>query len=389
MGDPLAAFDACQNSQQPRSPSDIVAKQATALASLMKAMGITTCTTVDAGVSTPLIPILAAQVAVSVGCEQLSVMATSIDTTQRVLQCAINSVSQSSSTFVMQKNNITIQLTGHAHIDCLSVSQTINSKIASYADFGAGVQQKFGVTINDMVKSMATNVQDASKTLTTPQGQKAVTQFTQQLDQSANSSTYSQITQEAINDFQASNTFTLKLSEYAFIGAAYPNQTTGCVVIDQNIMMQVLSQNIMNASLSNVFSTDVAAAFTQEWINSQKSVTKGLGLDFSGILGGLVALLLIAALAVGLFMLLKNRGNNPAMSSANGNPGGRGKIIAIVILLLGIVFFILGIVCLATGFSTILGVILLIAGIVMIGLGGYMLWRAMKLQVLGQAVPKI
>lgn len=378
--DTLAAFEACQASLPVRTPQDLVASQAVALASLMKAMGIQTCITADIGYDVSLlgIPLAQAQVGVSVGCEQLSVMATSIDKTQRVLQCAINSVSQSSSVFVMSKNDITINVSGHAHMSCLTVKQSIQSKVASYAEFGTVVQQKFGTTINEMVKSMAQNVQDSSKTITTPQGQKAVTQFTEQLDQSANESTYSNITESAINDFQASNTFKLILDEYAFIGAAYPNQVSGCVVVDQTIMMQVLSQNIMNASLENVFSTEVASAFTQEWINSQKVVTKGLGTDLLGILGALIGILLIAALAGGLFMLLKNRGNNSAMSSPNGVPGARGKIIAIVIIAFGILFFILGIVCMATNFSVILGSIVFLAGIIMIVMGVCCLLKALK-----------
>ncbi len=375
--DPLAAFVACQNSVQPKTAEQMVEDKSPSISSMLKALKLPVCITSDAEFG--VLPyVKTGQVSVSVGCQQISIMATTVDTIQRVLQCAVTNISQNTSTFVMAENNINIHLSGHASIDCLDVHQNIQARIASYAEFGAAVQQKFGVTINDMVKSMATTVQDASKSITSPQGQQSVTLFAQELEQSANSSTYTDITQEAINNFQASNDFVLTMTEYSFIGASYPNAVTQCVSINQTIMMQVLVQNIMDASLANAFSTDLAAKFTQEWVTGQKSVSKTTPLTDLGslLMGGFVMILLIGALAVGIFMVMKNGGANSVMSSSSGSPGGRGKIIAIVMIVLGVLVFILGIASLATSFSTIAGAIGIVAGAVMIGLGGYLFWKA-------------
>ncbi len=374
MSDPAAAFAACQASITPREPSDMIADHATAMGSMMKQLGLGTCVTGQAGVD---FIIGGADASVSSGCEQVAIMSSAVDTTQRVLQCAVSAVSQTTSTFVMAHNNITINLTGHAVLTCFDVSQTIEAKIASYGEFGSDVQQEFGVEINSMVKSMAENVQTATKDITALQGQKVLTDFTNQLEQSANSSTYATIAQEAINDYQASNSFTLNLSDYAMVGSAYPSATAACaLVIDQTIMMQVLVQNIMDNSLTNVFSTTEGATFVAEWRNSQISAGKVTRTDLGAILAGLIGLVLVGCLALGLFMILKNGGNNSVMTGQGGSPGSRGKIIAVFLILLGIVFFILGIVSLATGFSTIAGAIGLVAGLVMISLGGYLFWRA-------------
>lgn len=378
MSDPIAAFAACQNSIQPKTPEQIIADKSPSISSMLSALKLPVCTTVDAEYGVlPLVKF--AQVDVSVGCQQIAVMGTTVDTTQRVLQCAINSVSQTTSTSVMNSNNITVVLTGHAHIDCLTVEQNIQARVASYGDFGAVIQQKFGVTINDMVNSMATTVQDSSKSITSPQGQQDVKLFVNELEQTANSSTYNSIVQEAINNFQSSNNFELELTDYAFIGAAYPNAVTQCVTVTQTIMMQVLVQNIMTNCLANVFSTDLAAAFTQTWVTSQKSVTTTEPLlNLANLLvGGFFMFILIGALAVGIFMITKNGGNNSVMSSSTGQPGSRGKIIAIVMIVLGIILFITGLALLFTG-TVVGGAIALIVGAVMIGFGAYLFYRAKK-----------
>ncbi len=382
MSDPIAAFAACQNSVQPRTAEELIADKSPSIATMLEALNLPVCETTS--VESGFLPAFkTGQVDIAIGCQQIAIMGTTVDTTQRVLQCAINSISQTTSTAVMNSNDIKIILTGHAHIDCLTVEQNIQARIASYGDFGAVVQQQFGVTINDMVKSMATTVQDSSKSITAPQAQQDIKLFTNELEQSANSSTYSDIVQEAINNFQSSNSFKLRLSDYAFIGAAYPNAVTNCVTVTQTIMMQVLVQNIMRNSVLNAFSTDLGATFIQTWVTGQKSVTTTEPLTDlgTGLMSTFFIIILIGALAVGAYMLLKNGGSNPVMSSSTGQPGSRGKIIAIVMIVLGIILFIVGIVLFAISSSVIVGAISLIAGVIMIGFGGYLYWKATQIAI--------
>jgi len=376
-----AAFLACQNSIHPRAPSTIVADHGVALASLMRSMGITNCRSVDYKTD---VFFATSQVGVSVGCEQLAVMATSIDHVQRVFQCACSSISQSTSTLVMNSNNIEVKVSDHAIIGCLRVEQTIQARIASSAEFGAVVQAQMANTLNDMVRSMGSLVQDASKDITTPQGQKSVRTFVQELEQTASQATFQEIVQQSINNFQSSNNFRLTLSDWAMAGLLSPespqNEAAGCIVIVQQIMMQVMVQNMMDATLENVFSSDVAADFTENWIVSQKSVAKTTPslLSEAGALitGSFLGLLLIGAIALGAFMLLKGGGQNPVMSNSSGEPGASGRTTAIVLIVIGILVFIFGIICFAINLSDIVGGIAIGVGVVMIGLGGYCLWKA-------------
>jgi hypothetical protein len=371
-----AAWLACQNTVKPRPPQTVVKDHGTALASMLQALGLTNC--IQGGTDADLL-FTRATSSFSVGCEQVSVMSTAVDVCQRTLQCAVSAISQTTSTQVMLSNNITVNITGNAHIDCLSVEQTIQGKIASYGEFTTQVQTQMASFINDTVNSMGKNVQDASKDVTSPQGQKAVKDFSLQLEQTANESTFQTIIQESVNNFQASNNFMLNMDEYAFIGASYPNQETKCVTIIQTVLMQVLVQNIMNATLQNVFSTDVAAAFTEEWINAQKSqANKGTSLmsDLGqAISGGILGIIVIAVIVVVVLMLMKG-GNNNLMSSNASKPGMSGRTTAIVLLVVGLLIFVAGIACAATGFSTIIGGIAIAVGALMIGLGGYLLWKS-------------
>jgi hypothetical protein len=374
------AFLACQNTIQPLPPQDLVTSFSPAMSSLMRSMGIGQCTTFDTKQD---IFFATSQTGVSVGCEQISIMSQILSTTQRVLQCTVSAVSQTTSTQVMTSNDITVRLTGHAHIDCLTVQQTIQAKIASLGEFGAEVITDMGAFINDTVKSFASNVQDASKDVTTPQGQKSLQLFVQQLEQTSNQSGFSNIVQEAINNFQASNNFVLEMDGYAFVGAASPFLgQNNCVTIVQEIMMEVLVQNIMNATLENTFSTDVAAEFTAEWINAQKSVAKtppSLMSELGQILSGaILGIIIIAVVVVAALMLLKGGGINNIMGTPD-KMGDRGRSISIFFIVLGIIVLAAGIACAATGFSTTIGAIAIVIGIICIAIAGYMLYRSQAL----------
>ncbi len=383
-----AAFESCQNTVKVRSPTDMVNEHAASIGTTLRGLGLRDCVNFNHRSFFGLV-----QSSFDIGCEQVAVMATSIDHAQRIFQCAVSAISQTTQTQVMNSNNIHVKLTDNASISCLNVEQTISARIASSSEFGAQVKTDMAALLNSMVKSMATTVQDSSRDLTTPQAQRSVMSFTSQLEQTESQATFQDIVQSSINNFQSSNDFTLEMDQNSFIGFATPDGTTGCVTIVQAIIMQVLVQNIFNATIDQVFSSSAAAEFSQEWIAAQKSFAQApdeLGSLGSALASGLIVVVVIVIIGLAIFMLV---GKGPSGQSGTNTfmtgqrTGVNGRTTAIIFLVIGIFIFLFGIIALVTYISTILGAVCIIAGLAVVAIAGYMVWKAGQIASIEAANP--
>lgn len=377
------AFTQCRDLAQPLPHDSPALINSAAMSSVLKQMGIQACRTAEvaAGPWVPVIQTVAASV--SVGCEQVAVMAAAIDQTQRAIQCTVSNISQSSSTSVIAANNVILNISGHAQVACVVVDQNINLKIGTSVEFSNQVKSSMASDLSATMKNLANAVQDASKdVLATPQGQKTATLFATYLEQTAFQGSFDQIITDSIQNFQATNTFTLNLTDYAFIGllAPNPNQlTNGCLNVNQNIVMQVISSTIMDNCLAHVFSADIASEWVNEWTVAQKSQATGYKFPFDlsfAIIGPIIIIIIIIIVIV---MLVKGGGANSMMSAPGGTPGQRGTMIAGIFVAISIILFFVGVGLLAAGISVLGGAICLVMGLIGAALGGYLLWRAQKL----------
>jgi hypothetical protein len=382
------AYTQCRDLALPLPPSSIAMQNGAAVSSLMRSMGITACRTADtAGGILPFITTVSAHV--SIGCEQVAVLATALDQTTRAIQCTVSAVSQSSQQQVIAANNITIELSGNAVITCIFVDQNIDLKIATTVDFGSEVITSMASDMEATIKNFSSNVQNAEKdALSTPAGNKTATLFSTQLQQTAFQGDFSTIIQESIQDFQSGNTFTLVLTGYSMIGNLNPPPnllTNGCLVVNQSIVMQVFAQTIMDNMLTRVFDSQQASDWSNAWINDQTSKSDASHItDLTNLLTGVISIIIIIIVVVIVaFMLLKGGGiSNILMTSPSpgATPGGRGNTIAAVIVAVGIILFVVGIAVIATEASAWGGGICIVIGLVMVGLGGYLLWRTNQIK---------
>ncbi len=375
------AFTQCRDLALPRPPSDLQLQNSAAASALMKSMGIQACTSTEA-VGGFLPYIVATQVATSVGCEQVAALIQSIDQSQRAIQCTVSKVSQSSSTAAIAANNILINLSGNAVITCLTVQQDIDLKIATNVEFGSQVKTSMANDLESTIKSFANVVQNSEKdALSTPAGNKAATLFASYLEQTSFQGSFEEIIQKSIQDFQATNTFTLNMTGYSMIGLANPPSNllvNNCLTITQAIVMQVFSSTILDSALQHVFDNQLASDWSSAWIAEQHSKANQLELvDITNLASGIIAVVIVVIIIiVVVFMVMKGGGNNSLMSSSSGQPGQKGVTIAAIIISIGIILFFVGIGLLAAGLSTWGGGICIAAGLIAAGLGGYLLWRA-------------
>jgi len=358
-----------------------------AMAAVMKAMGIQACRTLD--IATGILPYVTTSSAhVSIGCEQVAVLAASLDQTTRAIQCTVSRVSQSSNQQIIAVNNITISLSGNAVITCIYVDQNINLKIASTVDFNSDITTAMASDLSASIKNFANVVQTANKdALSTPQGNKTASLFSTQLQQTAFQGSFEEIIQTSIKNFHSGNTFTLTLTGYSMIGLLNPPPnllTAGCLVVNQNIVMQVYSQTILDNIMSRVFDTELASEWSNAWIVDQDSQSNASHItDLTNLISGIFGILIVVGvIGLVLFMLLKGGGNNILMSSSspNSTPGQKGTTIAASLIVVGIILFVVGIAVIATEASTWGGVICIIGGLLIIALAGYLLWKATQIK---------
>ncbi len=377
------AFSQCRDLALPREPTDPQLQNSAAAASLMKAMGVTACQTFDSGQGIlPHIELFG--VHKSVGCEQIAVLVQSIDISQRAIQCTVSKVSQTSSVQVITSNHIILNITGHAVITCINVEQKIALKIATNTNFGSEIRTAMASDMAATMRSFAQSIQNTQKDSTaTVEGNRSAEIFSTQLEQTAFQGSFEEIIQESIQSYQPTNTFIANIGDYAMIGLLNPPPNllnAGCLTVTQDIIMQLNSTVIMDNILAHVFSTSAAADWASTWISDQTAVGTG-ATGLGPLLGIIIAIAAVVALGgLAIFLITKGGGNNTAMSATPETPGQRGVQIGAAMIIIGLILFIVSIIFFATGISDIAGGVMMACALILVGIGGYVLWRAKQVQ---------
>lgn len=368
------AFTECAKQSTELEPQDLQLQNSVAIAAIMKAMGVDKCTRTDVSLG-PLT--IVGEGSTSVGCEQIAVYAKTISQVQQAVQCAMTSVSQSSRTSVIGINEILIELTGNARVQCIYAKQNINLKIASTTEFSNEIKASMAADLESAIKNLSTVVQENSKKNTTTgvEGNKFAEAFAEELRQRVFQAAFTEIIEEVIQAFQATNVFTLRVSGNALVGLLDPSpysKDNGCVVVDQNVTMQVWTQTIMTNVMSYVFNTKLAADWSNEWILQQKSSSEG-GSGLIAIIIAIIVLLIVIGLVV--YMMKRNNGQNSVMGTGQ-QAGDTGRTIAIVFLIIGIVMFIIAILLIVFDLTVVGGAVMIPISLAVIAISAFMLYRA-------------
>ena len=280
----------CADIDWKKNDSKSVTDMPEATAALLKAMGAATCKTTSAaagGIS--IIPPFAVggAVATSIGCEQLHLLVSKVQTFQQIVTCVLHRASQSSSARIIATNDVTI--TGPL-VGKLTINQDIHSTVQVMTQLTANDQLEITSHVDSFVKEFAEALQSSKTELVSnPQGQKDVEALSNQITQSEVQTQIVENIQKVSLDFIAGNKITINLTGYDGITADKTNVKNNEIVINQDIVINYAAQLYLDAALNAIFDLQEAQQLVEDIKAEQKNESKGLSdlvskLTFGGIL---------------------------------------------------------------------------------------------------------
>lgn len=286
-------------------PKPNILDNSAGLATVLQSMGLGPCKTQSAAAGGfVLIPpaAIGGAESSSSGCEQVAVVASTVQQYQDVLSCIVNQTVQSSSSSLINTNDLVIRIGAHADIEGgLTVKQLNDVQVKVI--YGLTDNQKTQVqsSMNDFLKQFADSLQK-SKTgpLATPQGQKTVQDFSTMISQQATQEKLSQVIQQFKFDLTDDNKLIIDVGPYSVIRLSpenYGKQLSAGINITQENIVHYFAQQMMNEVLSTVFKTDEGQKVIDTFKTQQQNEAAGIDAVIKA-LGGLIGSLLFGWIIV-------------------------------------------------------------------------------------------
>lgn len=381
---PLEMVTGCIDENPPRSSAQMISDQSAGLAALVSAAGIGACTTAQ-GAGGSLLPPYGIVAGISIGCEQVAAMSSALDSVQRIFNCSILNLSQSTTTTAKVDLTITNEIDGSFEArNCeMKASQASGMKVAVYGQLDNDVKNIMNSTMKASIDGFLKNVQDEENKglFATSQGQKSFQVVKESIQNYANSTAITTVVQDSFVAFSQSGAITQRIGPQAVVriinenpnGPPYPQ----CFSTTQDFTMQVISQSIVTNALSNIFTTDVQAAMKLILENSQaRSSDTGFGLPG---FGSFLIILLIIIIVLPLIFGKKDNKESGQKEPILSGPAGKGLGIALMVIGFGLV--IAGIVMLIIA-NKIVGGILLGGGAILAIIGIVLFVKARSQQTI-------
>ena len=377
-------INGCRDENPVRSTEDIGnSDNSAALASLLAAAGVTTCGT-GSGAIGGLFPPFGGIATVSVGCEQVSALAQSLDASQRVFQCSMFKLSQVTET--VAKTELTINVTlgeGFTAQNCEFVFEQVSGmKVATYSQLDSEVKKSMNAEVMASAEGFLKNVQDEKKKglFGGSEGQKAFQLVEQSITNYINNTSITDVVQRSLTKYENTGTINIETKpDVAIIWIAQSQQQPypSCMRVTQNFMMQAVSQSIFTNMLNEMFDADAKAALKSIMENSQ-SRTSDTGFGLPGF-GSFLIILLIIIIVVPLIFSKKDNKETGQKEPILSGPAGKGLGIALMVIGFGLV--IAGIVMLIIA-NKIVGGILLGGGAILAIIGIVLFVKARSQQTI-------
>jgi hypothetical protein len=301
----------------------------------------------------------------SSGCSAMDIVATTYKIAHDQITCLINSVRQSTTNTTNQTQSIVVECTNCT--GSVTINQDIDSNIFVQNQFTANVLAEIKQITDDSVaqymKVVNENTEEfgAMSTSDARAGQTTdvIIQTTQQ------QLTDNNTVQEISNNFLFSQDCTMRFINWE-----------GPIVINQTISTQIAASNYASSALT-LFLSQFSEASVQTVFDIQNSnESKGISSLFSGIIG-ILAIVVVVALGGGA-IYLATKGGGPGGGGPGGETSGggmsKGKKLAIGVMVAGVVLLVLGIVVAVLG-SLLWGIIISIVSVLLLGVGGYLLYK--------------
>lgn len=342
--DPDVAVVSCAAAQAQKptpTPEQLISSQSAGMGAIIQALGIGACTNATVGGGS-LFPPWGVAGQVSVGCEQIALLSNEMNAAQEILQCSLYSLSQEKVTTGVQNCTIEVNFSGTHITGCnLFIEQVSNMYVTNYSTMSNQITQQISAQVETSMKGVIDSIQKQTETGLFPKsdGQKVVQEMTQNLDNMIRTDAITKIVQTQIEAYTNTGRITLNFNDSTILGNVNQSgPTVPCVTVTQGFVMQVLTQSIMNNTLTQVIAGTAKADLTTLLKNAQTQISVGFTPPDFGMLG------IVAAIALVAIVLAFSKKNNSQGESQGVLSGKVGTIFGSILLVLGAILFIAGLV---------------------------------------------
>ena len=240
----------------------------------------------------------------SVGCETISIIAQAVSDTKTVLNCVLNNSSSSSDTEVNVGQSIQVTFNNVKLRDC---SINISNKLKMTANLKSSIANVNNVDLSNaltsMVKQVSDNVSKIDKVGGVPLGgNKVVSKALTVVSSEVNNTAISNMVSSTMTKYRAQQDIVINVSN-ADIAYSTALQNP-CFNLENNMLLDLIVSDLIQNTLSTVFTTDVKSEIAQETKNDAAQTTTKGNTDMSIIL--IVAGVIILGVA---WYINKNKGN--------------------------------------------------------------------------------
>ena len=264
-----------------------------ATASLLKAMGARTCSQGSLSGGAVVFPAGAGAFSGSynIGCEQINLIVSKIQTFQEAIACVLTKTEVSSEDSIAIVNEVSIQISGVQHVK-ITTAQVAGANVVFFQKLTASAKAQIADHTKAFIEEFASALQNSKTELSSnPQGQKNVEDFSKKITER---DVQESITENVVNmSFKgvSKNKVDIIINGYD----TYSVSTDSAVIdITQDNVFNYQAQQVVNTALDQMFSTDQGTAVKDEIRAEQQSVAWGLG--------SLVSKLTLAG--IGLFLAI-------------------------------------------------------------------------------------
>jgi hypothetical protein len=265
-----------------------------AAAALLKAMGVGPCKQGSiAGGGIVLVPPAAIAVAgsINIGCEQIQVLTSKIQTFQEVVTCIMNRVAATSDAKVISSKSVELTFAGSLDRSKIHIVQKDDVLVRVVQSLTSDDKSQLSDKMNEFVDVFSKALQDSkTQLISNPQGQKNIQTLSESLSQSDVRTQLNETISKLTFDYVGTDTVKITITGSDGISALNSD-----IVINQDTILNYQAQQIVTSVLDSIFNTKEGQKVKADIEAQQKSEAKGIS-EVLGNLGFLAMILIIGAL---------------------------------------------------------------------------------------------
>lgn len=278
----------------PAPPKLPPSQKAVNAASILKALGVGQCvdsTFAAGGLDLEALGGGFLESSKSVGCEQVSVITDSYNSTFTAVNCALTKITNSVNMDEFAVESVQISASGHGHLFCGSGGLNLNQqqvlKMFYTGTFTGNVENSTTTNIQNYIQAIQSSMLKADVGWgATPQGQRAISQVQAQIQNYINTTDLTTITSSVMQSFYQGQQILVTISDYAVVDA-------GDCDFTQEGTYDLVVQNLFTTATTNITSQTALNSFIANQSQSLTSTAAGFSL---GGFGSIIFFILLGVL---------------------------------------------------------------------------------------------